>query len=188
MSDVLGARFRDALTFAFDLHRTQERKGSGVPYIAHLLGVASLVIEYGGDEDQAIGGLLHDAAEDQGGQATLDAIRARFGDRVADIVAGCSDTIEVPKPPWRERKERYLAHLRSASPSVQLVSACDKLYNARTIAADLERGLVDVWARFTGGRDGSIWYYRSLASEFVALGSPVARELERVVDAITTHA
>lgn len=179
---MLSSRYREALTFAFDLHRAQERKSSKVPYVAHILGVSSLVMEYGGDEDEAIAGLLHDAVEDQGGRATLEAIRARFGERVADIVAGCSDSMGEPKPPWRERKEHYLAHLRVASPSTRLVSACDKLYNARTIVADLRRDGDAVWSRFTGGRDGTIWYYRALAALFEELpGLRPADELSRVV-------
>jgi (p)ppGpp synthase/HD superfamily hydrolase len=178
----LSDRYAVALEFAFRLHRSQERKGSGVPYVAHLLGVSSLALEYGADEDEAIAALLHDAVEDQGGLAVLERIRTSFGERVADTVLGCSDWPgEGSKPPWRERKERYLAHLETAAPSVRLVSACDKLYNARTILADLEREGEGVWSRFTGGRAGSLWYYRSLAERFGTLQSPVADELSRVV-------
>lgn len=137
---MLTERYRDALALTFELHQRQERKGSGVPYVAHVLGVSSLVLEHGGDEDEAIAALLHDAVEDQGGAATLARIAAGFGARVADIVRGCSDSMGEPKPPWRERKEHYLAHLGSASTSVRLVSSCDKLYNARTILADLRAG------------------------------------------------
>jgi (p)ppGpp synthase/HD superfamily hydrolase len=178
---LLTGRYREALTFAFDLHREQARKGSGVPYVAHLLGVSSLALEHGADEDEAIAALLHDAVEDQGGAPVLEAIRQRFGARVADIVAGLSDSMGEPKPPWRERKERYLAHLATASASVRLVSSCDKLYNARSILDDAKRLGPSVWDRFTGGRDGSLWYYRALADFFAATGSPVASELLRVV-------
>jgi (p)ppGpp synthase/HD superfamily hydrolase len=182
MSTVLTNRFRDALAFAFDLHREQRRAGSEVPYYAHLVGVASLAIENGADEDEAIGALLHDAAEDQGGRPTLDAIVARFGARVAAIVEGCTDWLDEqgPKPKWRLRKEAYVAHLPAASPSVQLVSACDKLYNARAILADLREVGDSVWTRFAGKRDGVLWYYRALADAFT-VDQPVVRELRRVV-------
>ena len=157
---ILGDRYRQALELAFSLHRTQERKGSGVPYVAHLLGVSSLALEYGADEDEAIAALLHDAVEDQGGMEAAAEIRGRFGERVTEIVLGCSDWAgEGEKPSWRERKERYLEHLERASTSVRLVSACDKLYNARSMVADLERLGEALWPRFTGGRDGSLWYY-----------------------------
>jgi (p)ppGpp synthase/HD superfamily hydrolase len=184
MPMLLSDRYRDALDLMFELHRAQSRRGSGVPYVAHLLGVSSLALEHGADEDEAIAALLHDAAEDQGGEATLSVIRRRFGDRVADIVAGCSDSLESAKPPWRERKERYLRHLASASSSVHLVSGCDKLYNARCILADHRCLGAALWPRFSGGRDGTLWYYRSLARIFAEAGSPVAGELNEVVAAI----
>ncbi len=181
---MLSDRYAAALAFAFQLHRAQERKGSGVPYVAHLLSVSSLVLEYGGDEDEAIAGLLHDAAEDQGGTKTLDEIRTRFGPRIADIVLGCSDSMDGPKPPWRERKEQYLKHLAASSPSIRLVSGCDKLHNARCILTDL-RGVGDeLWGRFAGGRDGSLWYYRALTDVLANGASPVARELGTTVAAI----
>lgn len=184
---TLGERYREALGFAFELHRAQERKGSGVPYVAHIIGVSSLVLEYGGDEEEAIAGLLHDAVEDQGGAAMLQTIEARFGARVAAIVAGCSDSQGEPKPPWRARKESYLAHLRAASVSTQLVSACDKLYNARTIVADLRREGAGVWTRFSGGKEGTLWYYRALTLAFADDVRP-ADELRRVVNEMETLA
>jgi (p)ppGpp synthase/HD superfamily hydrolase len=165
----LSDRFGQALLFALQLHRNQSRKGNQTPYIAHLLGVASLVLEDGGDEDEAIAALLHDAPEDQGGRETLEAIRSRFGERVAQIVDGCTDTYETPKPPWRERKEGYLRHLRVAPPSVWRVSLADKLHNARTILADLRAQGEQVWERFNGGKSGSLWYYRALVNEFEQL-------------------
>jgi GTP pyrophosphokinase len=177
---ILTQRFRDALVFAFDLHRTQERKGSGVPYVAHLLGVSSLAMEHGANEDGAIAALLHDAVEDQGGPALLAEIESRFGLQVALIVAACTDSQETPKPPWRERKERYVAHLAKASPDAQLVSACDKLYNARAILADYREVGDALWSRFTAGRDGVLWYYRALADAFT-LENAVKRELDEVV-------
>jgi len=178
---ILSPRFRDALTFAFDLHQQQTRQGSGVPYIAHLLGVSSLALEYGAEEDEALAELLHDAVEDQGGSETLARIAVRFGDRVATIVEGCTDAIDPPKPPWRKRKEIYLEHLRAAPRSVQLVSACDKLYNARAIVADYRKVGEALWARFSGGREGTLWYYGALAQTFPA-DMEVAEELRRVVD------
>lgn len=153
-----------------------------MPYVAHLLSVTGLVLEYGGDEDEAIAALLHDAAEDQGGEATLAEIRNRFGARVAEIVAACSDTLDDPKPPWRERKEQAIATARAADPSVRLVMAADKLHNATSVLREWRDVGDDVWQRFRGGRDGSLWYYREMA---VALASDdrtgVTRELVRVV-------
>jgi GTP pyrophosphokinase len=165
-ANVLGERFEDALRYAAHLHADQSRKGSGSPYVAHLLGVAALVLEEGGDEDQAIAALLHDAVEDQGGLPQLEAIRARFGERVAAIVLGCTDTDTWPKPPWRERKEAYLAHLPHAAPEVWLVSLADKVYNARSILRDLRANHHEIWSRFKGGREGSLWYYHALADAF----------------------
>jgi (p)ppGpp synthase/HD superfamily hydrolase len=179
---TLSSRFEEALTFATRLHAGQCRKSTTIPYVAHLLGVASLVLEAGGDEDEAIAALLHDAVEDQGGEATLEEIRRRFGETVAAIVDGCSDTTTVPKPPWRARKEAYIAHLREASASECLVSAADKLHNARTILADY-RVLGEVlWERFNGGKEGTLWYYRALVETFRAASpTPLVEELERVV-------
>src|SRR5262249_41201230 len=132
----LSSRFREALVFAAELHRDQVRKGTTVPYVAHLLGVAGIVLEHGADEDEAIAALLHDAVEDQGGPPTREAIRRRFGERVAAIVDGCTDADKTPPPPWRARKEACVAHVRHASPSVLLVSAADKLHNSRAILND----------------------------------------------------
>lgn len=138
-------RFTAALVLAHNLHREQLRKATLVPYIAHLLTVSALVLENGGDEASAIAALLHDAAEDQGGDETLALIREKFGPQVAEIVVGCSDTFEIPKPPWRERKEAYLGHLPKASPEIQLVSLADKVHNARTILANLRTSGEDLW-------------------------------------------
>jgi GTP pyrophosphokinase len=185
MPTILTSRFQDALNLAFELHQNQIRKGSGVPYMAHLMGVASLVLEDGGSEDEAIAGLLHDAVEDQGGAATLELIRSRFGEAVAAIVAGCTDADTLPKPPWRPRKEAYLAHLRTASPEVRRVSSADKLYNARAILADYRMVGEALWSRFTGGKAGSLWYYRGLVEVFRETGvTPLVEELDRVVTEI----
>lgn len=158
--------------FANRLHANQTRKGTSTPYIAHLLAVTALVIENGGKEDEAIAALLHDAVEDQGGQETRDEIRRRFGDKVVSIVDGCTDTDEDPKPPWRKRKEEYIARLRKElSDSVRLVSLADKVHNARTIIADRFQIGDAVWARFKGGKEGTLWYYRSLVDVFRSFGS-----------------
>jgi (p)ppGpp synthase/HD superfamily hydrolase len=180
---VLGQRFEQALQFAAATHRSQVRKGSGTPYVGHLLGVCSLVIEDGGDEDEAIAALLHDAAEDQGGEEMLGEIRGRFGNDVADIVAACSDTFESPKPPWRTRKERYLEHLEQQPQSVLRVSLADKLFNARAILRDYLVVGNELWTRFRSGRDGQLWYYRELADRFMTLmPGRMAGELVAVVE------
>jgi (p)ppGpp synthase/HD superfamily hydrolase len=162
----MGPRFSDALVFANEVHGAQSRKGTSIPYIAHLLAVASLVIEAGGDEDTAIAALLHDAVEDQGGAPMLDRIRKRFGPAVAEIVEACSDADVVPKPPWRERKEAYVRSIAHKSAPALLVSLADKVHNARAILADYRQLGDALWPRFTGGRDGTLWYYRALADAF----------------------
>jgi len=175
-------RFEAALTYATHLHRDQTRKGTDIPYVGHLLGVASLVIEDGGSEDEAIAGLLHDAVEDQGGAPRLEDIRTRFGERVATLVAGCTDADTTPKPPWRQRKEAYLAHLRKATADVLRVSAADKLYNARAILEDYRALGEALWPRFSEGRDEILWYYRSLVGIFLERGpARLAGELARAV-------
>jgi tetratricopeptide (TPR) repeat protein len=187
----LGARFDDALAFTARVHRTQRRKGGEIPYVGHLLGVCSLVIEDGGTEDEAIAALLHDAVEDQGGDAMLEQIRERYGPLVADIVLACSDTTEMAKPPWRERKEAYLVHLDASPISVLRVSLADKLYNARAILRDYELDGEQVWERFNqrAGRDGQLWYYDELATRFSELyPSPMAAELREVVNELREEA
>ncbi len=179
---MLSKRFTEALTYATRLHATQTRKGSGIPYIAHLLGAASIALEYGANEDEAIAALLHDAIEDQGGAATREEIRRLFGDAVTEIVDGCTDAETIPKPPWRQRKEAYIAGIRAASPSVLLVSAADKLHNARSLLKDYRAGGECLWERFKGGKEGTLWYYRSLVEAFRSAGStPLVEELDRVV-------
>ena len=178
-------RFDDALVYASQLHREQIRKGSGIPYVTHLLAVAVIVGEHGGSEDEVIAALLHDAVEDQGGQPRLEEIRARYGETVAAIVWGCTDADTVPKPPWRVRKEAYVAHLAEATSSIRLVSSADKLHNARSILLDLRTLGPGLWDRFTGGRDGTLWYYRALADTFLRLSpGPLAGELARTVGEI----
>lgn len=180
---MLSVRFTEAFTFATQLHVRQTRKGSGVPYIAHLLGVASIALEYGASENEAIAALLHDAIEDQGGATTREEIRRRFGDTVTAIVDGCTDSETTPKPPWRQRKEAFLARIPTASASVRLVSAADKLYNAWSILKDYRLLGEAVWERFKGGKDGTLWYYRALVKAFRSVEvTPLIEELERVVD------
>jgi (p)ppGpp synthase/HD superfamily hydrolase len=186
-------RFDDALLYAVDVHREQLRKGSSIPYVTHLLGVASIVGESGGSEDEVIAALLHDAIEDT--EATYTTLADRFDKPVADIVRACSDTDVTPKPAWEKRKKDYIAHVVGASESVRLVSAADKLANARSVLADLRVLGDELWSRFKGGKDGTLWYYRSLVSVFDIAGSspimgrpdrtrPVVEELDRVVGEI----
>ncbi len=159
----LGPRFSSALAYAAELHGDQARKGTAIPYVAHLLAVAAIVIEYGGDEDQAIAALLHDAVEDQGGPETLKRIRARFGKRVADLVDACTDSYEQGpnKPEWKVRKAKYLASLPGKPAEALLISAADKLHNATSILEDYLVLKEELWTRFKGGRE-SLWYYREL--------------------------
>ncbi|MBN9391691.1 MAG: HD domain-containing protein [Chloroflexi bacterium] len=185
---VLTKRYNEAFKMAARLHAKQFRKGTAIPYLSHLMAVSSLVLEQGGSEDEAIAALLHDAVEDQGGAPVLEEIRRTFGPVVAEIVEGCSDTDVVPKPPWRERKETYIAHVALASPSVRLVSAADKLHNARAILADY-RALGDaLWSRFNPGKDDILWYYTGLVAAFRQAepgSSPIVEELARTVDELT---
>ena len=163
----LGARFLRAFVFAAEKHKGQTRKASSVPYIGHLMGVASLVLEAGGDEDLAIAALLHDVVEDCGGVPMLKEVRQRFGRRVAKVVDGCTDAYTDAKPPWRERKEKYIARLRDEDKDTRLVSAADKLNNVRSIVSDYRAVGESVWSRFRGGREGTLWYYRTLRDEFL---------------------
>ena len=163
----LGAEFLKAFSFAARKHARQTRKASTIPYLAHLMGVASLVLEAGGDEDLAIAALLHDVVEDCGGVPMLKEVRRRFGARVAKIVDGCTDAYTEPKPPWRERKERYITRLKNEDADTRLVSAADKLNNIRSILSDYRAIGEAIWSRFNGGRDGTLWYYRALRDEFL---------------------
>ncbi len=174
-------RFEEALIFAFRVHDGQLRKGTRIPYIAHLLGVASIALEYGAGEDEAIGALLHDAVEDQGGRSMLEEIRRRFGQTVAQIVDECTDSYTDPKPPWRARKEQYLAHIDSASASSRLVSASDKLHNVRSILRDYREMGEGLWKRFHAGKEEILWYYGSLIQAFRRTGTTptLVDELQR---------
>jgi (p)ppGpp synthase/HD superfamily hydrolase len=189
----LSKRFADALVYATRAHGDQVKKGSGIPYIAHVLGVAAITLEYGGSETEAIGALLHDVVEDCGGAPRLQEIRDRFGEAVAKIVDGCTDTDQTPKPPWRERKEKYVAHLDSVDASTLLVSASDKLYNTRAILSDLRREGDHAFEKFNGKKNGTLWYYRALVKAFrhrTESDAELIDELDRVVteiEAITEH-
>jgi len=186
---ALTVRFDRALLYATHVHGGQVRKGTSTPYVAHLLAVAATVLEYGGDEDLAIAALLHDSAEDQGGRARLDDVRNRFGERVAEVVEACSDSLVdtgggETKPPWIERKRKYLNHLRDASQDVLRVSLADKVHNARAILRDLRNADVGtrVWSRFSQPKERTLWYYGSLVEVFrAALPGQLAEELREIV-------
>lgn len=179
---MLTERFEQALIYASQVHDGHRRKSGDIPYLAHLLGVAALVLEDGGGEDEAIAALLHDAIEDRPDRASLDEIGRRFGEDVEEIVRHCTETEERPKPPWQTRKETYIERMRTAPEPVLRVAAADKLHNARATLRDLRAGGDVVWARFGSGRDGQLWYYRSLADIFLdRLPGPLADELDRVV-------
>jgi (p)ppGpp synthase/HD superfamily hydrolase len=180
---VLSPRFEQALIYACVIHSGQVRKGTQIPYLAHLLSVAGLALEYGADEDEAIAALLHDAVEDAGGKARAADLRQRFGDRVADIVHGCTDADTYPKPPWQARKEGYIAGLERSDPSARFVSCCDKLHNARSIVSDLRQYGDLVWQKFAGGKEGSLWYYVTLCAEYRRLEvcPPLVDELDRTL-------
>ncbi len=181
---ALSVRFDQALLFASRVHREQRRKGGDVPYLAHLLAVTSLVLEAGGDEDQAIAALLHDALEDQPDQVTVDDLVERFGERVAQIVRRCSDVESHPKPPWRDRKEEHLDRLRQEQDDVLLVALADKLHNARSTLRDLRIGGPEVWRRFNAPRQDQLWYYSSLLEVFRSRlpREPMTSELRQAVE------
>jgi (p)ppGpp synthase/HD superfamily hydrolase len=186
---MLGPRFNEAFLFAAEKHGLQTRRKTGVPYISHIMSVAALVLEAGGGEEEAIAALLHDVVEDCGGQVVLEEIRERFGEPVANIVAGCTDAYTVPKPPWKARKLEYLDHLRRATDDVRLVGAADKLHNVRTILADYRADGDSVWERFSGHREGTLWYYRAVL-DVLREGKPnrLIDELHRVVTELETLA
>ncbi len=185
----LSTRFDHALLFAAQVHRNQDRKRSGIPYLSHLLGVASIVLDYGGDEDLGIAALLHDAAEDHGGRAMLHTIEQLFGHRVAKVVDGCTDSYgdeDKPKPKWYPRKLRYLHRVRKEDAETRFVSAADKLYNTRAILRDLRQSGESAFDRFSAPKAKVLWYYRSLVREYRAGGvthllKPLLDDLDRAV-------
>jgi len=169
---LITSRFSKAFTFAANLHAQQTRKGTTIPYIAHLMAVAAIVLEHGGTEDQAIAALLHDTIEDQGQHFAggVDGLRVEieraFGTAVLSIVEACTDADTIPKPPWRARKEAYVAHIRTAPAEALMVSCADKLHNARAILRDYRTIGEALWPRFTGGKEGTLWYYQALVDAF----------------------
>jgi len=184
----LSMRFNYALNHAFNLHRKQWRKESGVPYYSHLMAVASIVLDYGGDEDTAIAALLHDAVEDQGGMATHDAIRERCGERVASLVLALSDSVVAgePKAPWEGRKAAYLARLRASAADVKLIAAADKLHNLRCTVADVRVSGRKAMAKFNAPADRIVAYYAAcIAAIRDALPMPLAFELDGALDELT---
>jgi (p)ppGpp synthase/HD superfamily hydrolase len=189
MQNNLSDRFLKAFSLAFTLHREQLRKASQTPYIAHLLAVAALVLENGGTENQAIAALLHDAVEDHGGLDTLNQIREEFGDYVADLVDGCTDSYTQPKEDWKPRKIAYLEKLKTASDDVLLISLADKVHNARSILRDLHITGESTWNKFKGKKPGTLWYYQALAKTFDRAPYPTLKnELRNLVDEIQTLA
>ena len=162
----LSPQFERALTYVTKIHGGQLRKKTKIPYIAHILGVAAIAMEYGANETEAIAALLHDAVEDCGGAKRLRDIEQKFGKKVAEIVEGCTDTDQTPKPPWLERKKAYVAHVRHAPMPTKLVSASDKLHNVRAILMDYCKEGEKLWSRFNGGKQGALWYYRALVKAF----------------------
>ena len=185
-SPRLTPRFTEAMAYAAEKHANQTRKGGDIPYLGHLLSVAGYVIEAEGTETEAIAALLHDTAEDQGGEATLAEIREKFGADVAKIVAECSDTVVTPKPPWRERKENYVQHLHGASDSAVLVSLADKLHNAHAILRDFRAHGAQLWQRFSVKDPADhLWYYTSLLDVYAARFSHwLVDELREVIGAL----
>ena len=191
---ILTERFDRALLYATHVHGGQVRKGTSTPYVAHLLAVAATVLEYGGDEDLAIAALLHDSVEDQGGKARLEDVRNRFGDRVARVVAACSDSLADTaagerKADWDKRKQAYVAHLETADEGVLRVSLADKVHNARAILRDLRKPEIGeaIWSRFSQPREKTLWYYRSLANKFREKSpGQLADELSEIVEVLET--
>jgi (p)ppGpp synthase/HD superfamily hydrolase len=178
---TLSPRFTEALIFATELHQNQKRKSSDIPYVAHLLGVASLVLEYGGSEDEAIAALLHDAIEDQGGVPTKVKILATFGTKVTQIVDDCSEIYLKPKPSWLVRKEEYLQKIPDVCDSARIVMVADKIYNIRSLIKDYRLKGEQLWSDFHGGKEGTLWFYQALVEQF-SRGEiiPIIDELIRV--------
>lgn len=194
MPAAYSERFARALQMAYELHARDARKGKGTSAMGHLLSVAGIVIEYGGSEDEAIAALLHDAIEDAGGLATEKRIREAFGETVASIVRGCTDTDQTPKPPWEPRKQAYLEHLASAGAAARFVSCADKLANVRSMVADLQTTGEQFWKRFNGPKHRQLWLYGAYAEEFLREPSPAmaaelsvqVKRLSRLAEEVST--
>lgn len=185
-------RFGQALAYATEAHGGQTRKISGVPYVAHLLGVASLALEFGATEDEAVAALLHDVVEDQGGLSRLEDVKTRFGIEVARLVEACSDSLSSDpdqKAPWRERKVHHLERLAKADASVRLVTACDKLHNLQNILRDLRHRGVAIWAHFKSRPEDQVWYYESVLGALEAAEArPFIQDLWDAVSALRVEA
>ncbi len=176
------ARVCEALTLAALLHAEDPRKDTSIPYVSHLVAVAALVMEDGGDENDVIAALLHDAVEDQGGTATAEVIRKQFGDQVADVVIECSDAAPEEgqeKPPWHERKRRHLAGIVNMSEPALRVTAADKLHNVQSTLFDVRRNGASVWDRFKTGREGFVWYHREILAVLLQR-TPGSRSVQRL--------
>jgi (p)ppGpp synthase/HD superfamily hydrolase len=182
-------KFKRALAYASSIHGGKIRKKTRIPDIGHILGVTAIALEYGADETEAIAALLHDAVEDAGGKKRLLDIRRKFGPKVAKIVEGCTDTLDEPKPPWLQRKEKYVAHVRKASVSTKLVSAADKLQNVRSLLRNHREEGERLWSRYNSGKEGALWYYRALVGTFTGKRiNSLVRELDRAVSELETVA
>lgn len=178
-------RLDRAFALARQLHQDQTRKGSAVPYLSHLLAVAALVSEFGGDEDQVIAALLHDAVEDQGGPPLLNKIRTQFSNRVAHLVEACTDAFEQPKPPWKERKLAYLARIPTAPLDARIIIAADKIHNLRSMIADYDQVGEKLWDRFTASKEETLWYYAAVRDALrPGWEHPALIELQRTLSAL----
>jgi len=185
MNTQLTEKFEQALIYATHLHAKQRRKTNGVPYISHLLSVAALVLEDGGSEAEAIAALLHDAVEDQGGAATRQDILHRFGEQVVAIVDGCTESDTNIKPPWRERKQRYLDQLRQGSEAVRRVALADKLHNARSLVIETRCQGEEIWSVFSAGKEGTLWFYHAFLDLYRTPNpSPMVEELAQVLSTL----
>ena len=187
---MLSEKFIEAVSVANKSHKGHMRKGTNIPYISHLLAVASLVMESGGSEDEIIAALLHDAVEDGGGKPVLDKIKERFGQNIASIVDDCTETYEDPKPPWKGRKDAYISHIKEGNPSVQLVSCADKLHNVRCILSDYRQVGEVLWDRFSASKEETLWFYQSMADVLCTSGKDLkvyadldnaVKELEKTI-------
>ena len=191
---MLSEKFVQAVSYANEVHKEDVRKGTQIPYISHLMAVASLVMEGGGSEDEIIAALLHDAVEDGGGKPVLDEIKKRFGQNVASIVDGCTETYENPKPPWKGRKDAYISHIKEGNPSVRLVSCADKLHNVRCILSDYRQEGETLWNRFSANKEETLWFYQSMANVLCTPGKDLkvyadldnaVKELEKTIKGVS---
>ena len=181
-------KFEQALIYATQLHANQTRKVDKIPYISHLMSVSALILEAGGSEDEAIAGLLHDAVEDQGGKATREEIREKFGETVVEIVDGCTETDITPKPPWKQRKIDYIENIRNGSDSVKLVSLADKLHNARSLLIGYRNKGDKLWDYFSGSKEDKLWFYGELLKIYQQGNvNFMTVELERILDELNNN-